>query len=84
MTTKLRPMHELENKAIRYVHEPEQRTAIAHITIKERLGLNPLLICQYCHTSIEVDYTTPHMRKRVDEFCDEHEECKPQRMEISA
>ena len=81
---KLRPMHALENKAVRYVHEQEQRTAVEHLRIKERIGLNPLLICKACNAELELDYSTYNMRKRVDAFCDEHEECKPQRREISA
>jgi hypothetical protein len=75
---KLRPIHSLESKkvAMRREYEPETRTAIPHIGIKERLGLNPLLICKHCTAQLEVDYSVPQMRRRLDEFCDEHEECK--------
>lgn len=76
---KLRPIHALSNKTVRLRREysAEPRRAIPHIRLKERMDLNPLLICLNCKAEIEVDYSVPNMHRRRDAFCDEHEDCKP-------
>lgn len=83
---KLRPIHTLANKAVTYQPDREAitHTAIPHFHIKERLDRTVWLTCTRCSAQLELDYSIGGMKSRLYAFCDEHEECKPQRMEISA
>ena len=63
--------------SVRTHYEPEPRAVSPHITLKPRLGLNPLLLCTHCTGQLEVDYHVPQMRRKLDAFCEMHEDCKP-------
>lgn len=71
----LRPVHPQAQRVTR-VYEPETRSAIPHLHIKERLGLNPVLLCKRCDAELVLDYSIGGMKRRIDVFCDEHEECQ--------
>lgn len=83
---KLRPMHALENKAVQRVpeREPVMQTAIPHIHVKKRLDGSSMLLCTHCGGQLELDYSTGGMKSRLYAFCDEHEECKAQQMEVAS
>ncbi len=82
-SNKLRPIHALENKSVQRIPDLETRTPIPHLSLRQKLGFHPVLVCLHCKASLEVDYSVGGMKARLMRFCDEHEECKPKE-EVSA